>query len=208
MPVKEALVNFKGINEGIYIFIKKGDFELVKIELEKKLRESINFFRGANILGIKGESISEEETNELFRIMKRKYNLNISEEELPSYLNKSNTFTGIYEGMTKFINSTIRSGQTIEYNGNVIIIGDVNPGALIKANENIIILGSIKGVAHAGISGNYRAIVAAYDLQPTQLRIADIISRKPDGNIATSGLPEVARIHEGEVIIEPYLPRK
>ncbi|MCF6465374.1 hypothetical protein C3E90_05645 [Clostridium sp. Cult2] len=110
--------------------------------------------------------------------------------------------------MTKFINTTIRSGQVVEYDGNIVIIGDVNPGALIKARGNIIILGTLRGVAHAGIDGNYKAIVAAYDLQPTQLRIANIIGRRPDGDIVTSELPEVAKIYDGEVLIEPYLPRK
>jgi septum site-determining protein MinC len=123
-------------------------------------------------------------------------------------LKEEKPFEGIYEGITKFINTTIRSGQVIEYHGNIVIIGDVNPGALIKAKGNIIILGTLRGVAHAGIDGNYEAIVAAYDLQPTQLRIANIIGRKPDGDIAPSGLPEIAKIHDGEVLIEPYLPRK
>ncbi len=73
--------------------------------------------------------------------------------------------------MTKFINTTIRSGQVIEYDGNIVIIGDVNPGALIKAKGNIIILGTMRGVAHAGVDGNHDAIVAAYNLQPTQLEL-------------------------------------
>ena len=146
--------------------------------------------------------------NELLKIMKDKYRLYISEGGLPSSLEESEFYTGIYEGMAKFISSTIRSGQVIEYDGNIIIIGDVNPGALVKAKGNIIILGTLRGVAHAGVDGNEEAIVAAYNLQPTQLRIANIIGRRPDGEVVTSGLPEVAKIHDGEVFIEPYLRRK
>lgn len=208
ISVKEGLVNFKGINEGIYISIKKGDFNHIIQELEKKLEESIDFFKGANILGIKGETISTEEEDKLLEIIKDKFHLNISNDGLSSCLDKPEIFMGIYEGMTKFFNTTIRSGQVIEYDGNIAIVGDVNPGALIKAKGNVIILGSLKGVAHAGTDGNSKAIVAAYDLRPTQLRIASIISRKPDGNMVASGVPEVARIYNGEVIIEPYLPRK
>lgn len=206
--MKEALVNFKGIKEGIYILIKEGNFQQIKMELEEKLTESIDFFKGANILGIKGESISQDEIDELLEIMENKYKLHILKNGLPSYLEKPKIFEGIYEGMTKFINMTIRSGQVIEYDGNIVIIGDVNPGALVKAKGNIIILGSLKGVAHAGMDGNHKAIVAAYNLQATQLRIANIISRRPDGNIVISTLPEVAKIQNEEVIIEPYLPRK
>ena len=207
--VKEGLVNFKGIKEGIYIFIKKGDFQHIKMELEDKLEEFIDFFEGANILGIKGENLSMEETEELFQLMEEKYNLHISEDGVPSYLDEPQFYMGIYEGMAKFVHTTIRSGQVIEYDGNIVIIGDVNPGALIKAKGNIIILGSLRGVAHAGVDGNKDAIVAAYDLQPTQLRIAKIIGRRPDGEIVTfGGLPEVAKIQDGEVLIEPYLSRK
>ncbi|MCF6463693.1 septum site-determining protein MinC [Clostridium sp. Cult1] len=208
IPVKEGLVNFRGIKEGIYIYIKEGDFQQIRIELEKKLKNSIDFFKGANLLGVKGENISEKEVEELLGIIENKYKLHISKDGLPSCLKEEKPFEGIYEGITKFINTTIRSGQVIEYHGNIVIIGDVNPGALIKAKGNIIILGTLRGVAHAGIDGNYEAIVAAYDLQPTQLRIANIIGRKPDGDIAPSGLPEIAKIHDGEVLIEPYLPRK
>ncbi|CCQ98394.1 putative septum site-determining protein MinC [[Clostridium] ultunense Esp] len=208
IPVKEGLVNFRGIKEGIYIYIREGDFKHIKRELEDKLKESIDFFKGANLLGIKGENISDNEVDELLKIIQDKYKLHISEAGLPSYLEEEKPYEGIYEGMTKFINTTIRSGQVIEYDGNIVIIGDVNPGALIKAKGNIIILGTLRGVAHAGIDGNYKAIVAAYDLQPTQLRIGNIIGRKPDGDIITSGMPEIARICDGEVLIEPYLPRK
>lgn len=208
MSVKEGLINFRGINEGIYIYIKSGDFQQIKIELEKRLEESIEFYKGANILGIKGEKLSQNQIEELLQIMKYRYNLYISEEGLPPYLEEPKVFEGIDEGMTKFINTTIRSGQVIEYEGNIVIIGDVNPGALIKAKGNIIILGTMRGVAHAGMDGNYDAIVAAYDLQPTQLRIGNIIGRQPDGDIVTSRLPEVAKVYDGEVFIEPYLPRK
>ena len=206
--VKEGLVNFRGIKEGIYIFIKEGNFQCIKKELEKKLKESIDFFEGANILGIRGEKLSKEEINKLANIIEHKYNLHISEDGLPSSLEEPEFYTGIDEGMTKFINTTIRSGQVIEYEGNIVIIGDVNPGALIKARGNIIILGTLRGVAHAGDDGNKDAIVAAYNLQPTQLRIANIIGRRPDGEIVTSGLPEMAKVQDGEVFIEPYLPRK
>ena len=206
--VKEELISFRGIREGIYVFAKEGDIKDIKLELDQKLKESIDFFKGANILGIKGEKLSEGEIEELLQIMTEKYNLHISKEGLPSYLDESKYYMGIYEGMTKFISNTIRSGQVIEYDGNIVIIGDVNPGALIKARGNIIILGTLRGVAHAGIDGNKKAIVAAYDLQPTQLRIANVIGRRPDGEITTSGLPEVAKLQNGEVFIEPYLPRK
>lgn len=204
--MREGLVSFKGINGGIYICVKEGEFNSILEELEKKLVESLDFFKDAKIIGIKGNSISKEEKDELLNVMKYKYELNITEEEQAPLRPK--VFEGIKEGMTKFINNTIRSGQVIEYDGNIVIIGDVNPGALIKANGNIVILGSLKGVAHAGVDGNTRAYIAAYDLRPTQIRIGSIISRRPDGNVDSIGMPEVARVCNKEIVIEPYLPRK
>lgn len=206
--MKEELVSFKGINEGIYIYIKRGNFKDIKKEFEKKLNEYKDFYDGANILGIKSENLKDEEVDKLLHMIKNKYGLDIDENGLPDYLNEPSVYTGIDEGMTKFFNTTIRSGQVVEYEGNIVIIGDVNPGALIKAWGNIIILGKIRGVAHAGANGNENAYVAAYILQPTQLRIGDIIARKPDGEFAKSDMPEVARVYKGEVVIEPYLAKK
>lgn len=206
--MKEPLVSFKGINGGIYINIKKGQFNRIIEELENKLSETIDFFKDANILGIQSETLSKEEIDEIKAIIKSKYRLNVLDKIYDTTKEKEEDFSEIYEGMTKFINTTVRSGQVIEYDGNIVIIGDVNPGALVKAKGNIIVLGRLKGVAHAGVEGNQEAVVAAYDLQPMQLRIGSIISRKPDGNITSSGMPEIARVFNGEVIIEPYLPRK
>ena len=208
LALKEELISFKGINEGIYIYIKKGNFKDIKKEFEEKLNEYKDFYDGANILGVKSENLKDEEVEKLLYIIKNKYGLDIDENGLPDYLNEPSVYTGIDEGMTKFFNTTIRSGQVVEYEGNIVIIGDVNPGALIKAWGNIIILGKLRGVAHAGANGNENAYVAAYTLQPTQLRIGDIIARKPDGEFAASDIPEVARVYSGEVVIESYLAKK
>ncbi len=85
----------------------------------------------------------------------------------------------------------------------------MNPGgAFLKSKGNIIVLGTLRGVAHAGSGGNINSIVAAYNLLPSQLRIADLIVRAPDDDISRYRLPEVAKIYKGEVVIEPYLPKK
>ncbi len=111
------------------------------------------------------------------------------------------------EGLSKFVHGTLRSGQEIAFNGNIVVIGDVNPGAQLKAKGNIVVLGSLKGLAHAGVGGNTKAVVAAYSLLPTQLRIADLIVRPPEDDTQYK-YPEIARIVDGEVVIEPYLPNK
>ena len=214
--MKRDMVSFKGVSEGVYLDIVGNEFDEIVKDLNEKLQGSSKFFQGAKFLGVRSDDLSQDEIIEIKLIMKYKYNFNLSEEGLPEYIktyySDKNTevnpiFEGVEEGMTKFVHGTLRSGQEVEYNGNIVVIGDVNPGAFLKAKGNIVVLGSLKGVAHAGIGGNYDAIVAAYSLLPVQLRIGEIIVRPPDGDVQYK-LPEIAKIVNGEVLIEPYLPNK
>lgn len=108
---------------------------------------------------------------------------------------------------TVLVRRTLRSGQRVQFGGNVVVLGDVNPGAVVTAAGDIVVMGVLRGVAHAGCTGNQRAVVAAFRLEPTQLRIANFISRAPDSPEAGQArLPEVASIKNGMVVIEPYLP--
>lgn len=112
----------------------------------------------------------------------------------------------IAPGETILIQRTIRSGQSIRFHGNVVVMGDVNPGGEVVAGGDIIVMGHLRGVAHAGAMGSEKAVVAAFRLQPTQLRIANHITRSPDGEQVTPEQPEVARIQNGVVVIEKYHP--
>lgn len=103
-----------------------------------------------------------------------------------------------------FVKKTIRSGQIIHNDGNIVILGDVNPGAEIIASGDIIVMGSLRGVAHAGATGNEDAIVMAFRLQPTQLRIANHITRPPDEEVIGPSYPEIAKIKDEAIIIEVY----
>ncbi len=116
-------------------------------------------------------------------------------------------FNGIYEGKTKFIRKTVRGGQLINYPGNIVIIGDINSGAEVVAGGNIIVLGSVRGQVKAGFGGNEKSIIAAFSLQPEVLQITDILTISPDDGIKPS-YPEVAKIKDGAIVVEPYLPNK
>lgn len=116
-------------------------------------------------------------------------------------------FNGIYEGKTKFIRKTIRSGQLINYPGNIVIIGDINSGAEVVAKGNIVVLGSIKGQVKAGIGGNDKSIIAAFSLQPEVLQINEILTIAPEDGSKPS-YPEVAKIKDGAIVVEPYLLNK
>lgn len=96
----------------------------------------------------------------------------------------------------------LRSGQRFFSPGNLVVLGDVNPGAEVIAAGNILVMGSLKGVAHAGYFGDEKAVITAYRLNPTQLRVANHITRPPDGDNFIGKQPELARIRAGKVIIE------
>jgi len=105
---------------------------------------------------------------------------------------------------TIMVQRTLRSGQSLQFEGNVVILGDVNPGAEVVATGNVVVMGSLRGVVHAGAEGDNSAAVYAFRLQPTQLRIADRITRAPDGEQSFTTTPEVARIRDGMVVIESF----
>jgi len=103
------------------------------------------------------------------------------------------------------VHRTLRSGNSVRFEGDVIVYGDVNPGAVVQATGNIVVLGSLKGVAHAGAGGDEDAFIMALALRPTQLRIARKIAVPPKRD--TAALPERAFVDGEQIVIEPYLRR-
>ena len=99
---------------------------------------------------------------------------------------------------------TVRSGDRISSNGNLCIIGDVNPGAIVFAKQNIYVWGRLLGIAYAGKSGNKNASIASLYLSPLQLRIADVIAIGPKDK-PKNCYPEIALIDKQSIIIKPYL---
>jgi septum site-determining protein MinC len=102
------------------------------------------------------------------------------------------------------IKRTLRSGQRVDFDGDVVVMGDVNPGAEVVAGGDIVVMGSLRGLAHAGAYGNADAVVVAFRLRPTQLRISDRISRSPDAEGTDPAFPELARISKGAIVIEAF----
>ena len=99
---------------------------------------------------------------------------------------------------------TVRSGDRISSNGNLCIIGDVNPGAIVSAKKNIYVWGKLLGIAFAGNSGNNNASITSLYLNPLQLRIADVVAIGPK-NKPKNYYPEIAVIDNKTIIIKPYL---
>lgn len=104
------------------------------------------------------------------------------------------------------LKETIRSGRAIHHEGDVVIIGDVNPGAEIIAGGSVIVWGRLRGLVHAGAYGDHTALICALELSPTQLRIADQITVAPEGK-RKNIQPEQAAIRSGHIIAEAWPTR-
>ena len=90
--------------------------------------------------------------------------------------------SSVEQSETKFIRGNLRSGQREEFSGSIAILGDLNGGAEVIAGENIIVTGKIRGLAHAGANGNKKAIICANSIEPTQVRIANVLKEIPENN--------------------------
>ena len=112
-------------------------------------------------------------------------------------INSKNKEDILYEG-------TVRSGDRISSNGNLCIIGDVNPGAIVSAKKNIYVWGKLLGIAFAGKSGSKNASIASLYLNPLQLRIADVIAIGPKDK-PKNYYPEIAIIDKQTIIIKPHV---
>ena len=114
---------------------------------------------------------------------------------------------------TLYINQTLRSGQTVSYEGNILIIGDAHPGSEIVAGGDITVWGILGGIAHAGSHGNITSKVRALKLNAIQLRIAGLYARRNDTlNVpyvqkTNEFTPEEAQIEDGKIVIYKKLRR-
>lgn len=208
----------KGNRDGINTTInmnKFSSFEDMSKLLIKKLSKGKKFYQGTTlILTIDLNLLNEKNFEELKEALLTEIGLkDIVFEDLEKETAKSTgqkeekVFTGVYEGKTKFIRKTVRSGQSINYKGNIVIIGDINSGAEVHATGNVVVLGRVRGKVSAGTNGNNKAIIAAFLLQPEMLKISNVIAMSPD-DVEKPNYPELAKVKDGAIIVEPYLPNK
>ena len=181
-------VIFKGSNGKLLIILNPIiTFEELKGDLLDKLKKSEQFLMGYEaIIEFKGREIDENEEVELLSIIDKTVDMNIlfvtdgvelslkKSEEIPNLVN---------EGKTKFHLGTLRSGELLEYSGNVVILGDVNPGGIVKSEGNIVVIGTLNGVAHAGTKGNNEAFIVASNMNPFQLKIDEVLFKNYSSNI-------------------------
>ena len=202
-------IEFKGTKDGFIIVINnEADYEEARKNLIDKINSNLFFFKGSQFCDIYATNLNEKEKLDLINFLKEKYNINFSKKE-KAIINKLSSDTMYYntngEKPTKFIKNTIRSGAFVEYEGNIVVLGDVNPGAQLIADGNIVVMGVLRGIAHAGSKGDESAFVSAIKRNPIQLRISSVIAISPDDDTYSSNsLPQIAFVHDGQIVIENY----
>ena len=191
-------VEIKGNPKGITIILDASlNFEIAKQSIYDKLQKGRNFFAGsAADLKVKDGILSKEEYEEI-RDLLGGFSMTLQDALTGGPLPMST-------GKVLLLKRTLRSGQRISHRGTIVILGDVNAGSEIVATGDILVMGTLRGMAHAGARGDKLAVVAAFRLKPTQIRIANVISRPPeDKSGSTATIPEIAHLKGDLMIIEP-----
>lgn len=208
MPVEAAA---KGHENEIVIDLSAYDnLEEMKVQLEKSLGLVGDFGHKDEIcLDIGTKRLTEKQLRELEKVVSL-YGLSLKELRYSQKRGQGHvphqvpldSHELLQGGDTVMVCRNLRSGQKFYTRGNIVILGDINPGAEVIAGGNILVMGALRGMAHAGALGDEQSVIAAFRLNPTQLRIADHITRAPDGEMFRVGNPEMARIRAGKVVIE------
>ncbi|MDR2939400.1 MAG: septum site-determining protein MinC [Clostridiales bacterium] len=207
-------VVFKGRKRGIVIVLDKDiPFSELIVDFKQKVLQAKSFFGDSKAsITFQGRALSTDEEKQLLDIIFKETGLNISfvdnGYDYKSLDSEGYGYIDPDENSTIYHKGSLRSGQAIVYAGSVVVIGDVNPGGEVIAEGNIIILGSLKGLAHAGCAGNKGCFVSAYQLRPTQLRIANIITYIPKEFAKKNKIrfePSVAYIKGGQIYIAPLV---
>ena len=166
-------------NEIIIKIAENAEQKDIVSSLRKKLTELKKLYQDEKTpIRVVGKVLKNKEIDEIQDLIKEKIDVDI-DFDMPKSLGLSSitrTFKREVDiSETKFHRGSLRSGQRLETEGSVVIIGDVNSGAEVIASDNIVILGTLRGLAHAGAKGNKTAIIAAGKLDTVQLRISNIV---------------------------------
>ena len=206
------MVTLKGSPKGIMIMVEESQLNLAEAELIAKLSESAEFFNEDSLeVFLTSSLLTEAEVYSLRPVVEKglKNTKVVFIEEPPRLLPKQHSPLDDLEqneGITKFVRTTVKSGEALEYENNIIIIGDVEKGARVRAGGNIFVLGSLFGEACAGKDGKKDAVIVAMRLMAEKIGIGEILTTPKTSPLKKflPGVPEIAYALNGEIKIEQY----
>ncbi|MBR6537895.1 MAG: septum site-determining protein MinC [Lachnospiraceae bacterium] len=218
-------VVIKGTTYGFSVYVdEQADFATICEQVKEKFKESAKFFGAAKMaISFEGKHLTDEEQREILDIIAANSEVQIvcviekngeTEELHRRSLEESiqaQQLQALDSSNGQFYKGNLRSGQVLETETSIIIVGDVNQGATVTSKGNIIVLGALLGNVYAGAGGNENAFVMALELDPVQIRIADTIARAPDKvgkalwkrEKEKTKEPKIAFRSEGNIFIEP-----
>lgn len=163
------------------------EFDEVLEEFRSKLPRIKKYYEKNRLpIHIVGKALKENEQTAVRTVLKPEIDTKIifgeASEVLGLHAIKRTFESSVETSETKFIRGNLRSGQREEFSGSIAILGDLNYGAEVIAGENIIVTGKIRGLAHAGANGNKKAIISANSIEPTQVRISNILKEIPEND--------------------------
>ena len=174
--------------------------------LKKKMLELKNLYKDDKTpILITGKILKNKEMDEIQNIIKKFLDVEI-EFDSPKVLGlhgiKKTFYKEVATSETKFHKGALRSWQRLEFEGSIVIIGDVNDGAEVIAEDNIAVVGSLRGMAHAGAKGNEKAIIAANIINSPQIRIASRILERDRKDIERESYSYAYINNEGLIEME------
>lgn len=181
-------------------------------EIAIKFKESEKFFKDAKmVLSFEGRKLTEEEEHDILEVISANSKIHIvciiDEDEKREKQFKQKLEDKLHEMNSRdgqFYKGTLRSGQVLEAETSLVVLGDVNPGAKVISKGNVIILGALKGNVYAGATGNESSFVVALEMNPVQIRIGDVIARSSDETRKSmTGEPKISFVEDGNIYIEP-----
>lgn len=207
-------VVIKGNKNGIVVVLDENVAfdELISCIIEKFTSAS-KFFENANMaISFEGRKLSDNEEREILNVIERETDLNIvcviDNDELRQQCFKKavdNKIAEVTAHSGQFYKGTLRSGQVLESESSIVILGDVNPGGKVIAKGNVVVLGSLKGNIFAGAGGDEDAFVVAIEMDPMQIRIGTVIARCSDSTTKSKlkkGEAKIAYVEDGNIYIE------
>lgn len=174
-------------------------------DLRKKMIELKNLYKEDKTpILITGKVLKNKEMDEIQAVIKRFIDVQVdfdSPKVLGLHGIKKTFYKEVATSETKFHKGSLRSGQKIEFEGSIVIIGDVNAGAEVIAGENIVVLGNLRGLAHAGAKGNKDAVIEASEIDAVQIRIADKIKEIEKNDSEIKQIKTSAYINDNDELI-------
>jgi septum site-determining protein MinC len=220
-------VVIKSNKYGIHLVLDKdADFNTILQDTVSKFKNTEKFFKSAKLgISFEGRKLTSQQESEIIDAITSNSSIQIicvvdNNPEHEEYIREQiehyqmvNEQPEIDNGGIQFYHGTLRSGQLLESDTGVVVLGDVNPGATISTQGSIVVLGTVKGNVYAGIDGDDKAFIFALDMDPIQIRIGSIIAKSPDKTFenvrrkrkskVTTTNPQIAYAKGEMICIEP-----